>query len=195
MNVPTWYGLRVEHFSGVSGSWSLMQELMCSALCQQGGQLSAQECALQVAVRLGRRSLGAACHQRWYCECEDMHLCSHRARSVGHRINISGIGIGSVLLVVVLVIMGRASHHIFVNKPNRIIKRERSSQTEERIKSLEGILRERDNLAWNQNFYFIYVNYDMCWQSYLHNLQSLQYKFWLSIIWLLTFNINNLKLT
>ena len=31
---------------------------------------------------------------------------------VNNRINISDIGIGSMLLVVVLVIMGRASHHI-----------------------------------------------------------------------------------
>ena len=46
---------------------------------------------------------------------------------VNNRINISGIGIGSVLLLIVLVIMGRASHHVFVKKPNRITKREKPS--------------------------------------------------------------------
>ena len=35
---------------------------------------------------------------------------------VNNRINISGIGIGSVLLVVFLVMMGIATHHIFVKK-------------------------------------------------------------------------------
>ena len=66
---------------------------------------------------------------------------------VNNRINNSGIGIGSVLLVVVLVMMGRATHHIFVKKPNRILKLKKSSQTEERIKRLEDILKERGYLA------------------------------------------------
>ena len=70
---------------------------------------------------------------------------------VNNRINISGIGIGSVLLVVVLVMMGSAPHHIFVKKPNRILKRERSNQTEERIKGLEDILKERGLPCLKQN--------------------------------------------
>ena len=74
-------------------------------------------------------------------------IVSNSLFEVNNRINISGIGIGSVLLVVVLVIMGRASHHIFVKKTNMIIKRERSSQTEERITLLGGLLKERGYLA------------------------------------------------
>ena len=61
---------------------------------------------------------------------------------VDNRINISGIGIGSVLLLIVLVIMGRSSHHVFVKKPNRITNREKRNQTEERITHLERILKE-----------------------------------------------------
>ena len=66
---------------------------------------------------------------------------------VNNRINISGIGIGSVLLVVVLVMMGRATHHIFVKKPNRILKCERSKSDGRANQALEDILKERGYLA------------------------------------------------
>ena len=66
---------------------------------------------------------------------------------VNNRINISGLGIGSALLLIILVIMGRASHHVFVKKPNRVTKREKRNQTEERITRLEGVLKERGYLS------------------------------------------------
>ena len=62
---------------------------------------------------------------------------------VNNRIIISGVGIGSVLLLIILLIMGIITHHVFVKKPNRVIKRENRSQIEGRIIGLEGIMRER----------------------------------------------------
>ena len=62
-------------------------------------------------------------------------------------VNFVGTGIGSVLLMVVLIIIRRATHHVFVKRPNRILKHDRNSQTDERIVRLENILKERGYLA------------------------------------------------
>ena len=62
-------------------------------------------------------------------------------------VNFAGTGIGSVLLMIVLIIMDRATHYVFMKRPNRILKRDRNSQRDERIVRLEIILKERGYLA------------------------------------------------
>ena len=59
---------------------------------------------------------------------------------INNRINAAGGGIESVLIVVVLILMARAIHHVFVKKPRRIVKRETNKQTNERIIRIENAL-------------------------------------------------------
>ena len=42
---------------------------------------------------------------------------------INNRVNFSGLGLGAVLLLVILVIMARALHHMVVKRPGKALKR------------------------------------------------------------------------
>ena len=62
---------------------------------------------------------------------------------INNRVNFSGLGLGSVLLLVILVIISRALHHFRVKRPGKVLKRARKIEFEARIHKLEEILKAR----------------------------------------------------
>ena len=78
---------------------------------------------------------GSAAHIKEVNEVKNLLL------EVNIKINFSGIGIGSVLLLIILVIMERVTHHVVVKNPNKVAKREKRSQIKGLIEHLEGIMK------------------------------------------------------
>ena len=56
------------------------------------------------------------------------------------RINFSGVGLGCVLLLIIVLMSARAGHHCIVKKPGKVQKRVVKAQTEARIIKIEGLL-------------------------------------------------------
>ena len=52
---------------------------------------------------------------------------------INSRINAANGDLGSILALVVLILMARAAHHIFIKRPIGLIKRENRRQTDDRI--------------------------------------------------------------
>ena len=78
---------------------------------------------------------------------KEVNQVKNSLMEVNNRINFSGVGLGSVLLLVILVILARATHHFVVKKPGKIVKRERRNQFEARMECVEGALKERGYLS------------------------------------------------
>ena len=62
-------------------------------------------------------------------QIREMKSVKNSLFAMNNRVNFAGGGIGSVLIVIMIIIMARAAHHTFVKRPRRIVKRERNSQT------------------------------------------------------------------
>ena len=60
-----------------------------------------------------------------------------------NRINISGVGLGCVLVLIILLMSARASHHCIVKKPSKARKREISAQRKDRLLKIEGLLKAK----------------------------------------------------
>ena len=60
-----------------------------------------------------------------------------------NRVNFSGIGIGSVLVLIILVLSARAGHHFAVKKPGKARKRIIKAQIETRLVNLEELMKAR----------------------------------------------------
>ena len=60
-----------------------------------------------------------------------------------NRTNFSGIGLGCVLVLIILLMSARASHHCIVKKPSKARKREVSAQREARLIKIEGLLKAK----------------------------------------------------
>ena len=63
--------------------------------------------------------------------------------AMDNRVNFSGIGLGSVLLLIILVIIARAGHHMAIKRPGKAVKRAIKAQVEARLVSLEDIMKAR----------------------------------------------------
>ena len=57
------------------------------------------------------------------------------------------MGLGSVLLLVILVIVSRATHHFMVKRPGKIMKCEKRNQFEARMEKVEATLKAREYLS------------------------------------------------
>ena len=66
--------------------------------------------------------------------------------AIDNRVNFSGIGLGSVLVLIVLVIIARFSHHMAIKRPGKVVKRAAKAQLEARLVSLEDIMKAKGYL-------------------------------------------------
>ena len=66
---------------------------------------------------------------------------------INNRVNFSGLGLGAVLLLVILVIMARALHHMVVIRPGKAVKRAKKIDFEARMDKLEETLKARGHFS------------------------------------------------
>ena len=66
---------------------------------------------------------------------------------INNRVNFSGLCLGAVLLLVILIIMARALHYMVVKRPGKVLKRAKKIEFEERMDKLEEILIARGFLS------------------------------------------------
>ena len=62
------------------------------------------------------------------------------------QINAAGGSIGPVLALVVLFLIARAAHHMFVKRPRSVIKRDYSKHTDKHIVGTESALQRQQGL-------------------------------------------------
>ena len=60
-----------------------------------------------------------------------------------NRVNISGISLGCIVLLIVLLIMARAGHHVSVKRPGKARKRVMNAEKENRLVRIESLLKAR----------------------------------------------------
>ena len=66
--------------------------------------------------------------------------------AIDNRVNFSGIGLGSVLILIVLVIVARASHHMAIKRPGKIVKRAARAEFEAKFVKVEDSMRAKGYL-------------------------------------------------
>ena len=66
---------------------------------------------------------------------------------INNRVSFSGVGLGAVLLLVVLIILARAAHHRMVKRPGKVIKRATKADFESRVVKMEEVLKAKGYLS------------------------------------------------
>ena len=72
---------------------------------------------------------------------KEVNQVKNSLMEINNRVNFSGLGLGSVLSLVILVIISRAIHHFMVKRPGKVLKCVRRNEFEARIDKLEAILK------------------------------------------------------
>ena len=66
---------------------------------------------------------------------------------INNRVNLSGVGLGAVLLLVVLIILARAVHHMIVKRPGKVVKRATKAEFESKVEKMEEVLKAKGYLS------------------------------------------------
>ena len=64
-----------------------------------------------------------------------------------NRVNISGLSLGCIVILIILLIMARAGHHVIVKRPSKARKREMNAEKEDRLARIEALLKARGYMA------------------------------------------------
>ena len=64
-----------------------------------------------------------------------------------NRVNISGVSLGCIVLLIILLLSARAGHHVIVKRPSKARKREINAQREDRLVKIEGLLKAKGYMA------------------------------------------------
>ena len=60
-----------------------------------------------------------------------------------NRVNISGLSLGCIVILIMLLLSARAGHHVLVKRPSKALKRVVNAQREDRIIKIEGLLKAK----------------------------------------------------
>ena len=63
--------------------------------------------------------------------------------AMDNRVHFSGIGISSILVLIIVILSARAGHHCIIKKPGKMRKRIIKAQTETRLINLEELMKAR----------------------------------------------------
>ena len=60
-----------------------------------------------------------------------------------NRVNISGVSLGCIVILIILLLSARAGHHVLVKRPSKALKRVVHAQREDRLIKIEGLLKAK----------------------------------------------------
>ena len=60
-----------------------------------------------------------------------------------NRVNISGVSLGCIVILIMLLLSARAGHHVLVKRPSKALKRVVHAQREDRLIKIEGLLKAK----------------------------------------------------